>query len=85
MNNAHTALTPVTPVYPDCVVQLTGVDGNAFNVLGTVKRSLTAYLSLYDYRSTDMRQAIVDAFVCEATAGDYNHLLRTCMAWVTIE
>jgi len=61
--------------YPDVEVQLTGIDGNAFMILGTVMRAL--------------RKAGVDGetraqFEREATAGDYNHLLRTCMAWVTV-
>jgi hypothetical protein len=60
--------------YPDVVVQLTGEDGNAFAILGTVRRAL--------------RQAghgdDVDEFFAEATSGDYQHLLWTCMRWVTV-
>jgi hypothetical protein len=60
--------------YPDVVVQLTGEDGNAFAILGTVQRAL--------------RQAghgdDVAEFFTEATSGDYDHLLRTCMRWVTV-
>ncbi len=76
--------TPVTPSasrerqddirHPDVVVQLTGEDGNAFAILGTVRRAL--------------RQAghgdDVDEFFAEATSGDYQHLLWTCMRWVTV-
>jgi hypothetical protein len=60
--------------YPEVVVQLTGEDGNAYAILGTVQRAL--------------RQAghgdDVAEFFAEATSGDYNHLLGTCMRWVTV-
>ena len=63
------------PLYPDVSVQLTDTDGNAFVIIGTVVRSL--------------RRAGVDAeerdrFTKEATAGDYDHLLQTCMKWVSV-
>lgn len=59
--------------YPHVRVQLSGQDGNAFAILGRI--------------SCELRRAQVDpqevaAFMTEATAGDYAHLLATCMAWV---
>ena len=64
------------PRYPDCIVELTGHDGNAFAILGTVQKALRrggvpAHLRI-DFRD-------------EATSGDYDHLLQTCMKWVTVE
>lgn len=60
--------------YPDVQVQLTGEDGNAFAVLGRVARA--------------MRRAghgdAVEAFMAEATSGDYDHLLATAMNWVDV-
>lgn len=56
-------------------VQLTGKDGNAFFILGTVIRAL---------RKAGATDAQVKEFNKEATAGDYNHLLRTCMEWVHV-
>lgn len=58
--------------YPHVKVKLTGTEGNAFAVLGEVKSA--------------MERAGVDTngFFEEATAGDYNHLLVTCMKWVTV-
>jgi hypothetical protein len=62
--------------YPDVVVELVGQDGNAFNILAIVNRALKSYGIEKDER---------DAFMAEARAGDYDHLLRTCMKWVTVE
>lgn len=60
----------------DVTVQLSGEDGNAFAVLGRVQAGLR--------RAGATQEAIKD-FVAEATAGDYDHLLRTCMKWVNVE
>ena len=51
-------------------VQLIGRDGNAFSILGTVKQALR--------RGGESRE-FIEAFMKEATSGDYNHLLATCM------
>ena len=59
----------------DITVQLSGEDGNAFNLMGIVNRAL---------RNADAPQKDIDAFIKEATAADYNHLLRTCMKWVHV-
>jgi hypothetical protein len=60
--------------HPDVVVQLTGEDGNAYAILGTVQRAL---------RQAGHGDEAAE-FFAEATSGDYNHLLRTCMRWVTV-
>lgn len=60
------------PRYPDVTVQLTGGDGNAFAVLGSVARALRAAGHGDE----------VAAFMAEATSGDYDNLLRTAMEWV---
>ncbi len=60
--------------HPEVVVRLTGGDGNAFAVLGAVRRAL---------REAGHADEAA-AFVAEATSGDYHHLLRTCMRWVTV-
>lgn len=64
------------PKYPDIVVELTGQDGNAFNVLGLVNRAL---------REDGVPKEERDQFMREATAGDYDNLLQTAMKWVTVE
>lgn len=62
--------------YPEIVVKLVGENGNAFAILGAVKRAL---------RRAKVPEAEIDQFYAEATSGDYDKLLRTCMSWVTIE
>ena len=64
-----------TVKYPDIRVALSEVDGNAFSVMGAVRKAL---------KRAGVEQAEVDGFTAEATAGDYDHLLRTCMRWVNV-
>jgi len=61
--------------YPDVEVQLSETDGNAFAILGRVQRAL---------RQADVPSDEIDQFRKEATAGDYDHLLQTCMRWVDV-
>ena len=57
-------------------VKLVGEDGNAFYILGKVQRAL---------RNDGQPKEFIDAFLKEATSGDYNHLLATCMEVVEVE
>jgi len=59
----------------DAVVRLIGEDGNAFAILGQVRRAIL--------RSN--HPELADDFIQEATAGDYDHLLATCLHYVTVE
>ncbi len=59
--------------YPDINVQLVGMDGNAFAIMGRVSQAL---------RRAKVKKGEIDKFMAEATAGDYNHLLYTVMQWV---
>lgn len=59
----------------DVEVPLLGHDGNAFFILGTVARAL---------KRAGATPEEVSAFHAEATTGDYDHLLRTCMEWVQV-
>jgi hypothetical protein len=65
----------MTPRYPAVTVQLTGRDGNAFYILGTVQAAL---------RTAGAQPAEVAAYMAEATSGDYNQLLATTMRWVDV-
>jgi len=62
------------PILPDVKVRLTGSNGNAFAVIGKVKRAM---------ERAGHRDRVKE-FIAEATAGDYDHLLATCMMWVDI-
>jgi hypothetical protein len=62
--------------YPEVTVQLSGQDGNAFAILGAVSNAL---------KRAGVDKAERDAFFAEATAGDYDALLRTAMRWVNVD
>ena len=62
--------------HPEITVRLSGGDGNAFMVLGTVQGAL---------RRAGVPTEEIQEFFAEATGGDYDHLLATCMAWVSVE
>jgi hypothetical protein len=61
--------------YPDVEVELVGQDGNAFAILGAVSKGM---------RMAKLPKTEIDLFMAEAMNGDYDHLLQTCMKWVTI-
>ena len=64
------------PKYPDIHVKLVGQNGNAFNILA---------ICLQAMRRAGLLQEERDAFHKEATSGNYDHLLATCMEWFDVE
>lgn len=64
------------PKYPEITVRLTGENGNAFNILGICLRAM---------RQAGLSKEERDAFQAEATSGNYDHLLATCMEWFKVE
>lgn len=64
---------PLIPRYPNIEVDLVGEDGNAFAIIGRVQRAL---------RHAGVPDEEVRLFRDQAMAGDYDHLLTTCMDWV---
>ena len=65
----------MSPKYPSITVPLTGEDDNAYSIIGRVSRAL---------RQAGVSQAEREAFLQEATAGDYDALLQTVMRWVEV-
>lgn len=63
-------------LFPDIKVRLTGSDGNAFAIIGKMRRAL---------KRSGVPAGQIEEFCEEATSGDYNHLLATCMRWVNVE
>jgi hypothetical protein len=57
-------------------VKLTGLDGNAFSIMGRVKKALMR---------TGADKEYIDQYLSEATSGDYNHLLSVSMEYVDVE
>jgi hypothetical protein len=68
MINTHPDLIPAD-------VELVGVDGNAFAVMAAVARGL---------RNAGNPKVVIDAFMEEAMSGDYDHVLRTAIAYTTM-
>ena len=59
----------------NAVVQLTGIDGNAFVIIGRV----SAHIKRSD------KPELVEQFIDDAQAGDYDNMLQVCMKYVTVE
>lgn len=56
-------------------LSLVGEDGNAFSILGRARAALRKA----------RRMDLWDAFHKEATSGDYNNLLATCMRYFDVD
>lgn len=63
------------PKYPDVQIELAGQDGNAFFILGKCLQAM---------RKAGLSQQERDVFKAEATDGNYDHLLQTCIKWFDI-
>ena len=66
--------TPNEPIFPDVEVNLFGVDGNAFSIMGHAQAAL---------RQAGVSREDIQVYLDEARAGDYNHLLTTTMKTVS--
>lgn len=64
----------MTPKYPHVEVELVGQDGNAFAIMGRVSMAL---------RNAGVSNEEIQAYTKESMSGDYDHLLRTALAWIT--
>ena len=64
------------PKYHNVKVRLVGKDGNAFTILGLCQRAAI---------KAGLSRAEIHQFFEEAKAGDYDHLLQTCMKWFVID
>ena len=65
----------MSPKYPGIKVKLLGEDGNAFAIMGKVRRAIQ------DVKGREE----ADVYIEEATLGDYDNLLRVTMEWVEVE
>jgi hypothetical protein len=61
--------------HPNVTVTLVGQDGNAYAILGRVRRAMTQAGCTPDQ---------VAAYLRDATAGDYDNLLRVTMRYVEV-
>jgi len=61
--------------YPEIEVQLSGKDGNGFAIACTVRTALKRGGASAEDQAE---------FFDEALSGNYDHLLQTCMKWVSV-
>lgn len=61
--------------YPQVEVALIGEDSNAMVIVATVSRAL---------KRAGISNEEANAFRTEALSGDYNKVLQTAQAWVTV-
>ena len=61
--------------YPEIEVQLTGNDGNAFAIMGAVRKAL---------KREKVSADEIAEYTKQSTSGDYDNLLRVAMSWVTV-
>lgn len=70
--------------YPDCDVNLTGVDGNIFSIIAVVSKQLKRYLR--ENYPDDNIPAVIDEFYNDVTSsGSYSEALSRIMNWVNVE
>ena len=58
--------------YPNVKVKLVGEDGNAMSIIGRCRTAM---------RRAGLSRELQTEFSDEATSGDYNNVLATCMKW----
>jgi hypothetical protein len=63
------------PKYPEIQVQLVGLDGNAYSIMGRVSAAL---------KEAGVAKEEIDKYYAESTSGDYDHLIRTATEWVSV-
>lgn len=63
------------PLFPGVEVLLSDEDGNALVLISAVRRAL---------RRAGAADGDIVRFTEEATSGDYDHVLATCMRWVNV-
>jgi hypothetical protein len=63
------------PMFPYVNVKLSGTDGNVFAIINNVQRAL---------RDAGASEGQLRMFYAEATSGDYDDAIQTCMKWVRV-
>lgn len=61
--------------YPYIEVELTGADGNVFNLLGICTKAM---------KKAGLSKEEINNFVNESTSGTYDDFLRTCQNWFEV-
>jgi hypothetical protein len=61
--------------YPQVKVKLAGSDGNAFAIIGKCTK---------EAEQAGLTKKQIDEFTEQATSGDYDNLLQTCMKYFDV-
>lgn len=73
------------PTYPDCVVNLSGEDGNIFVIIGRVRVALREHMKVRGVGHAE-RNRRLDEFTASVTnSQSYDDALAVVMHWVTVE
>lgn len=67
-------ITGGTPETKRVYVRLAGEDGNAFLIMGRVRRAL---------REAGIPDEEIERYTREASSGEYDHLLQVTFDWIT--
>lgn len=70
--------------YPECVVQLSGVNSNAVSIFRTVRKGIIKHLTEEKDWSREDAIREGDAFQKEAISGDYDNVMATVFRWVNV-
>lgn len=60
-------------------VRLSGMDGNAFAIMGSVKKAMNDF-----YETREQANKYFSDYQTEAMSGDYDHLLQTTMKYCEV-
>ncbi|MFI8459053.1 hypothetical protein [Kitasatospora sp. NPDC085464] len=71
--------------YPNCAVPLTGTDGNAYSILGTVRAHLRRHLSTNGIGNPERSQIIAEFTNALTSSDSYQEALNVVHDWVAVE
>lgn len=72
--------------YPDCVVELSGVDSNIFNVIAHARTALYRYLTSNEIMLKPEARSQADQLTEEITSQQsYDDALAVIPRWMTVE
>lgn len=75
MSNTKQTVETDEPRHPEVVVELVGQDGNAFGIASRTRMAL---------KRAGVSNEECASFFDEAMSGDFDHVLETVRAWVTV-
>lgn len=74
-----------TPRYPDCVVRLSGEDGNIFMIIGRARVALRQHLRNSPIAKLEVERAVEEFTTAVTGSESYDEALAVVERWVTVE